>query len=69
MSKLKPSIHTLKQLSGEAFPGRTERSYLMTAVCNHAYTLPAGLERDFYLNPRIDLYDRAKKAGINPGKH
>ena len=69
MSKLKPSIHTLKVLPCEDYPGKTERSYLMSRVCAHGWSLPAGLERDFFLNPRIDLFDRAKKAGINPSKH
>jgi len=47
----------------------TARFCLMSRVCAHDWSLPAGLERDFFLNPRIDLFDRAKKAGINPSKH
>ena len=74
MSKLKPSIYTLKHLAGEDFPGHTEKSYLLEKLRAYAASLLADtkaqrLTRDFFLNPRISVFERAKKAGINISRH
>jgi hypothetical protein len=65
--RLRPN--TPEKLAANDYPGLNETSYLEVRISERAAALPASAEKDWLCNPKVSVYEKAAKLGINLSRH